>query len=475
MTATGGNNGGISAATVNEPMGVTLAGSKVVVSDTFNHRVLIWNTWPVSDGVAADLILGQATDTGLSANAGGTPGAATFNTPLEPHWDGARLYVPDHENNRILVWNEMPLSMQQPADFALGQPTTSSTTANNVGVSATTFNQPIHIRTSGNKLAVTDFGNNRVLLWNAIPTGNNTPADLVLGQPDMQSNASNNGGVSASSLSLPTATHVDGTHVFVADYLNNRVLIWNSVPAANGAPADVALGQSSMGTNTTNSGGLSASSLSLPLDVLTVGSKLLVADSGNNRVLVWNQIPTTDNQPADFVLGQPDLDANAANNGGVSASSLAGPSGLHYDGQRLYVVDYGNNRVLVWNEMPSGSDPHPADLVLGQADMTSNTANAEGIDAASLNGPVRVTTASGRLYAVDQLNHRILIWNHLPSTNGAPADKVFGQPDFISGLANSGGDIGLTTLSSPWDVEIIGDHMFVAGRANHRVLLAPIP
>jgi len=33
----------------------------------------------------------------------------------------------------------------------------------------------------------------------------------------------------------------------------------------------------------------------------------MVADTQNNRVLIWNSIPTQNNQPADLVLGQPNL------------------------------------------------------------------------------------------------------------------------------------------------------------------------
>ncbi len=44
-----------------------------------------------------------------------------------------------------------------------------------------------------------------------------------------------------------------------------------------------------------------------PQGVWIQGSKLFVADTQNNRVLIWNTIPTQNNQPADVVLGQPDF------------------------------------------------------------------------------------------------------------------------------------------------------------------------
>jgi DNA-binding beta-propeller fold protein YncE len=115
----------------------------------------------------------------------------------------------------------------------------------------------------------------------------------------------------------------------------------------------------------------------VPDAVVTPDGKLLVADSGHNRVLVWNQIPLTSGQPADLVLGQPDFtscDANAPMSQGgaslVSNRSLAAPVGLWTDGTRLVVIDAGNHRALIWNSFPR-SNFQPADLVLGQPDFTT--------------------------------------------------------------------------------------------------------
>ena len=42
------------------------------------------------------------------------------------------------------------------------------------------------------------------------------------------------------------AVYSDGTHLFVADYDNNRVLIWNNIPTSNGQAANMVLGQPNM-------------------------------------------------------------------------------------------------------------------------------------------------------------------------------------------------------------------------------------
>jgi hypothetical protein len=47
------------------------------------------------------------------------------------------------------------------------------------------------------------------------------------------------------------------------------------------------------------------------------------------------------------------------------------PSGIASDGSRLLLADRNNNRVLVWNRLPAANDP--PDLVLGQPDFSTNS------------------------------------------------------------------------------------------------------
>ena len=41
----------------------------------------------------------------------------------------------------------------------------------------------------------------------------------------------------------------------------------------------------------------------------------MVADSNNNRVLIWNTIPAVNNTTANVVLGQPDFKRSGPNDG----------------------------------------------------------------------------------------------------------------------------------------------------------------
>ena len=103
---------------------------------------------------------------------------------------------------------------------------------------------------------------------------------------------------------------------------DNRVLIYNNIstyiydptaeiPQGSGCPvcignpavgqASLVLGQPSFSTVTnpyTTQNGFRN-----PTAIATDGNILVLADTDNNRVLIWKTIPTTIDQPADIVLG----------------------------------------------------------------------------------------------------------------------------------------------------------------------------
>ena len=60
--------------------------------------------------------------------------------------------------------------------------------------------------------------------------------------------------------------------------------------------------------------GATASNMESPVSVTSDGLRLFVADLGHNRVMIWNSIPTSNNQPADVIVGQPDTISSFSNN-----------------------------------------------------------------------------------------------------------------------------------------------------------------
>jgi len=120
------------------------------------------------------------------------------------------VYLADGGNQRILAWRSFPTTTQQPADLVLGQPNMNVGTANQCACATPdsfTMRGPAWLDTDGRRLFMADFVNNRVLIWNTLPTITNQPADIVLGQSVMTTSSINSGGISASSLWAPTISN----------------------------------------------------------------------------------------------------------------------------------------------------------------------------------------------------------------------------------------------------------------------------
>ena len=325
-------------------------------------------------------------------------------------------------------------------------------------------------------------------------------ANVILGQPDTVTVAAVNPPTSAS-LRLPLGIASDGNILVVADTDNNRVLIWKSIPATIGQPADIVLGQSNFISFLTSAP--SASSMRGPQGVWVQNGMLFVADTGNNRILIWNSIPTSNNQPANIVLGQPNFTSggqyNLVNTSLVTdAGLLSSPTSVTSDGTHLFVADLGFSRVLIWNSIPTHNQ-QPADVEVGQMDMAhsiaddssdlcaSNGTNSSGSPTYpnmclnTLNYPRFALSDGTRLFIADGGNDRVLVYNNIPTTNGAPADAVLGEPDEFSDVVSStqsilatgfpivqsAANVTPTPTSLAWD----GTNLYVADPTDYRILV----
>ena len=131
------------------------------------------------------------------------------------------------------------------------------------------------------------------------------------------------------------------------------MLIWNSLPKENFAPADIVLGQPDFQTN---SAGTTRRKMNFPSGISTDGKMLFVSEENNHRVLVFHGIPTENFAPAGFVLGQKDFNSGGS---GVGSDRLNQPVGIAFDGKRLFVADLNNHRVLIFNIGTSAIDLSP--------------------------------------------------------------------------------------------------------------------
>lgn len=376
----------------------------------------------------------------------------------------------------ISVYSQAPLSDNMPATGVLGT-TDFVTNTNYASPTSSTVAEPfcVAVDPTTGKLFVADRDNRRVLRWSsADKLVNGSAAEVVLGQPDFVTRTRNTGGISASTMNDPNSVYVDASGtLWVADMANNRILRFdNASTITSSSSANGVLGQPDF---VTSASGTTAGTLSSPTSVFVdAGGNLWVADKDNNRVLRFNNAVSKSNGAnADGVLGQADFVTGAS---GLTASNMNAPWGVHVDAAgRLWVAERSNNRVTRFDNALAKSNGANADGVLGQTDFVSGTS---GLTQAKFDGPRGVfTDGLGRLYVGDEGQSRIVVFTDAASkSNGANADNVLGQPDFTT----AAGVTSATGLNYPSTmfVDNANNHIWVPDTYSHRVLrydVTPLP
>jgi len=323
------------------------------------------------------------------------------------------------------------------------------------------------------RVVVVDSGNHRVLIWHGFPVSDHQPADLVLGQPDCFHEGPRAAGRGpANGFHLPTGVVVAEGRLYLADAWHHRVLCWHHIPERSDTPPDSVIGQDSLFDIEPNRGGaVTPTSLYWPYGVAWIAGWFYIADTGNRRVLGWRGLPV-DGQPPDLILGQPDGYSNAENRGGSpTASSFRWPHAIAGDEATLYVADAGNHRVLGWTPPPDSD--RPADLVLGQATMESAFEQPHVPQGPQrLRFPYAVACAGQRVFVADTANNRILMWQPMPRAGaGLPAQAVYGQYNFADSGENRWQAISFDSLCWPYGLCAHRNWLAVADSGNNRALI----
>jgi len=524
---------------VGAAQGVAFGGGTLIVADSnrqgaypANNRVLIYkdilSQFPgphdevVQNGTPCPICLGYATGTPPPAGTlwpGATtvlgqpdfvsylpnqstvlnaaPTATSMRSPVAVAYNGKVLAVADADNNRVLIWNSLPATNDQQPDFVVGQPDFTSYTSGQNGLygfpyghaSSTSLRAPSGLYLDANNgLWVADTGNDRVLYYGPI-TQNGQAAQLVLGQTNFELDAQNLYALktTASSLFAPASVSSDGQHLFVADNFQNRVLIWNSIPTTNGQAADVVVGQkdfesnlsntysnsvdafwvvnqhsaicASNGTDTVTEPGttlylypaMCAASLSGPMSAISDGTRLYIADAGNDRVLVYNQIPTQPGASADVILGQIGQFSDEVSDSNTpqdvsSAASFKAPNSLAWDGANLYVADTFNRRIAVYTP---GDFQLPVAAVRNAASPFVYPQGTVKIGGTAQDNTA-LTVTIGKNDVLDSTNTEITAsYSYRESAGDTIAEIIQGLTQAINGSNNGAGDPYVYAVPDP--------------------------
>ncbi len=334
----------------------------LAVGSSSANRILLWNNLPETNGVQADVVVGQTDFTSSSSGCSAAELDNPFNVCFSP--DGNKLIIADAGNNRVLIYNSVPTSNGAAADVVIGQTDFVTSTS---GCTADKLHGPTGVLVlPDGRLIITDDGNNRVLIFNSIPSTNGASADVVIGQPDFTSNSAGSG---ADQLDTPwDCAYSPEGKLLISDNGdpnsggNHRILIFNDVPISNGASADIVIGNNVYAQKMP---GTTKREFNQPSITCSVEGKLAIADFGNSRVAMYNNVPAYNYADADYVLGQPNFDTNPYfndgydNNGSADARNMWYPYSICFDlNGRLYVngthdLSNGMHRVMVFGNTPT--------------------------------------------------------------------------------------------------------------------------
>lgn len=454
------------------PSGIFFAGGKPYIMDQAAHRILRFETpdkWdaedinkPVSTAIspAATGVLGQDDFNSGFANRGQTAetNASSFFSPVAAAVaPNGEVFIVDGNNNRVVVLpnpaggpDKAPIGPPYQFSRVLGQDYMHGAAANliegrelsalsTVGTQTTFFGMGIAVdkRSTPPRLYIADTGNNRILCFSdARRVRPGDKADLVIGQVDMTRRLINSPLNDSrrpvdTGLFLPTGVAVDDAgNLWVADWGNGRVLRFPSPFAQAGTQrADLVLGQPNMTTHNTD---ITARTLAAPYSLaFTAGGNLAVTDYAANRILYFPQ-PFTSGMAATKVLGQQDFNSSSA---GSTLTQLRSPTGIAIDSDdRAYVCDYSNNRVMLFERLPSSLDTGAS------AGFVLPVSGPFGVDVSQLTGDIWVTERNqNRVLRFPRYNDLLLNPNpNLQFTNTAvPLDvKIdsYENPIFSDGL-----------------------------------------
>ena len=402
------------------PAAAAFAGSDLYVADAGNHRVVAFplngDTFGPATRVlgqddfnlnAPNLVVGRELDfsTYTSTGLGGDAGLAIDAHASQPH-----LYIADVYNNRVLGYKDVrSLQTGAQADLVIGQVDLRHTVVNapDGTPSATGLNQPVALAVdAAGNLYVADRGNARVLRFPApfASTDAVQTADLVLGQSSFATRVT---AASASTMAAPAGLAIasDGS-LLVSDSQLNRVLDFQGPGAnfGNGMSAAKVFGQATF-TDSAPSG--NDNRLNGPTGIaLDSSDRLYIADTGNNRVTVYDPVNLAPHQA--LALG------NVKNPRGVFISP-----GFN----EIFVADTGDNQVL----------RYPAYEALAGVNYASNaTFSGHSPLAVALDG-------FGNLYVADLANRVLIYFHAVALTNGANfLQEPYGPGTFLSIFGGAG-------------------------------------
>ena len=414
-----------------------------------------------------------------------------------------RLFVSDGSNNRILIFDISPdrIATGMDASIVLGQ---KDFTSQEAGLNARRLSRPgsLAFSPTGERLFVSDSGNNRVLVFDVAPDRLQTFAAAidVMGQPDFEtaSPRTDMRGFATGGLAYDDRT----ARLFIAEQVSRiehmRIAVYDVSPSASLRAAEplAILGKPGFGAYDPIVSREQSVWPRLGSASIDSERQLLVATEGypgGNRAIIWDISPERLRTGMPAVEGgghlddegHTDFERRAANDRATPKNIYPRDVVLDPIDHRLFAIDQYNNRVVVWQlDRQNRVKDRNARWVLGQPDLYSGELYPIGPTTIKIPLAVTYDVHHKRVFVSDGWGNRILVFDAHPDRmrNGPEAIAVLGQPNFTS-ITPATTAVGINldtrvgtgiTPTRPRGTGLaydpVHDRLFVSDGGNHRVL-----
>jgi len=193
--------GGADPEKLNAANGLFVTQDALYLTDTFQHRLIVWDTPVPKDGQKAHVF--QRLGGGIEPD--------TFNNLRSVNVAHGRCYLDDFDNDRLLIFDSpLPKDGDVPVVIKhIG------------GVEPDTFNGPIDTATTDEHLLVIDFNNDRVLIYDTL--------DLVdgLAPVGVIDCASRGNQIRPDCLRRPRDLFISDKYIYITGFYTDRLLIFD--------------------------------------------------------------------------------------------------------------------------------------------------------------------------------------------------------------------------------------------------------
>jgi hypothetical protein len=246
----------------------------------------------------------------------------------------------------------------------------------------------------------------------------------------------------------PQGMALDGEVLFVVDTENHAL---RRVDLAAGQVATIA-GNGSQGRRRSGQTPGDDTELNSPWDLACHDGNLYIAMAGSHQLWVMDL-------QTGIVGPYAGTGAESISDGALAEATLAQPSGITTDGDRLYFADSETSAIRSAELDPKGR----VRTIVGLGLFEFGDRDGEG-HLVRLQHPLGITMKDGALYVADSYNHKIKVIMPVPRSSTTLVGTGF------AGYVDGGP--GEAAFSEPGGLSIVGGKMYIADTNNHAIRVA---